>query len=81
MQHNRIKNPNWKEAAGWLFKSVTEDLNSGQRKTNPASGQSRTRTQDRGPLSHAASCYSMWSLVRDFSKNDEIFSREKKYVE
>jgi len=25
--------------------------------------------------------YSMWSLVRDYSENDKIFRREKKYVE
>ena len=30
----------------WLFKSVAEDLNLGPLWTNPASGQSRTWTQD-----------------------------------
>ena len=43
----RIKNPNWQEATSGLFTSVAEDLNLGQPKTNPASGESRTRTRDR----------------------------------
>ena len=30
---------------------------------------------------HNSLKYSMWSLVRDFSKNDKIFRREKKNVE
>ena len=47
IEHNRIKNPNWKEAISWLFTSVAEDLSSGQPSTNPASGQSGTRTRDR----------------------------------
>ena len=62
IQHNKIKNPNWQEATGWLFTSVAEDLNSGRPRTNPASGQSGTRTRDRRiasptrwPLGHAAS--------------------------
>ena len=62
MQHNRIKNPNWQKATSWLFTSVAENLNSGRPSTNPASGQSGTRTRDRRiasptrwPLGHAAS--------------------------
>ena len=47
IEHNRIKNPNWQEATSWLFTSVAEDLSSGQPSTNPASGQSGTRTRDR----------------------------------
>ena len=49
IEHNRlrIKNPSWQEATSWLFTSVAEDLNSGQPKTNPASGESRTWTGDR----------------------------------
>ena len=46
IKHNRIKNPNWREAASWLFTSVAEDLNLGRQRTNPASGQSRTLTRD-----------------------------------
>ena len=38
IEHNRIKNSNWREAISWLFSSVAEDLNSGQQRTNPASG-------------------------------------------
>ena len=48
IEHNRIKNPNWQEATSWLFTSVAEDLNSGRPRTNPANGQSGTRTRDRG---------------------------------
>ena len=61
LKHNRIKNPNWQGAASWLFTSVAEDLNLGRQRTNPASGQSGTLTQDgliasltRWPLCHAA---------------------------
>ena len=46
IKHNRIKNPNWREAASWLFTSVAEDLNLGRQRTNPASGQSETLTWD-----------------------------------
>ena len=46
LKHNRIKNPNWQGAASWLFTSVAEDLNLGRQRTNPASGQSGTLTQD-----------------------------------
>ena len=42
MEHNRIKNPNWQEAASCLFTSVEEDLNLEGPRTNPASGQSGT---------------------------------------
>ena len=42
VEHNRIKNPNWQEAASWLFTSVDEDLNLEGPRTNPASGQSGT---------------------------------------
>ena len=42
-----IKNPNWQKATSWLFTSVAENLNSGRPSTNPASGQSGTRTRDR----------------------------------
>ena len=38
IEHNRIKNSNWREATSWLFTSVAEDLNSGQQRANPASG-------------------------------------------
>ena len=38
----RIKNPNWREGTSGLFTNVAEDLNLGQPKTNPASGESRT---------------------------------------
>ena len=38
IEHNKIKNSNWREAISWLFSSVAEDLNSGQQRTNPASG-------------------------------------------
>ena len=44
--HNSIKIGNWQETTSWLFTSVAEDLNSGGPRTNPASGQSRTQTQD-----------------------------------
>ena len=47
----RIKDPNWLEATSGLFTSVAEDLNLGQPKTNPASGESRTRTRDRQIMS------------------------------
>ena len=47
----RIKNPNWREATSGLFTSVAEDLNLGQLKTNPVSGESRTRTRDRQIMS------------------------------
>lgn len=30
IQHNRIKSPNWEEAACWLLTSVAEELNSGR---------------------------------------------------
>ena len=46
IKHNRIKNPNWREAISWLFTSVAEDLNLGRQRTNPASGQSGTLTRD-----------------------------------
>ena len=62
IQHNRIRNPNWQETTSWLFTSEAEDLNLGRPSTNPASGQSGTRTRDRRiasptrwPLGHAAS--------------------------
>ena len=42
MEHNRIKNPNWQEAASWLFMSVDEDLNLEGPRTDPVSGQSGT---------------------------------------
>ena len=29
LKQNRIKIPNWREAASWLFTSVAEDLNLG----------------------------------------------------
>ena len=42
IEHNWIKNSNWREAAlSWLFTSVTEDLNSGWPGTIPVSSQSR----------------------------------------
>ena len=44
--HNSIKIGNWQETTSWLFTSVAEDVNSGGPRTNPASGQSRTQTQD-----------------------------------
>ena len=47
IQHNMIKNPNWQEAASWLFTSAAEDLNPGRPRINPESGQSGTRTRDR----------------------------------
>ena len=47
MQHNRIQNPNWQEATSWLFTSVGKDLNLERPRTNPASGESGTRTRDR----------------------------------
>ena len=46
IEHNRINNPNWQEAASWLFTSKAYNLNSGQPRTHPVSGQSRTRTRD-----------------------------------
>ena len=46
IQGNRIKNPNWLEATGWQFTSMAEDLNLRQPRTNPASGQSGTQTQE-----------------------------------
>ena len=42
MEHNRIKKPNWQEAASCLFTSVEEDLNLKDREQKPASGQSGT---------------------------------------
>ena len=58
----KVKNPAGREATSWLFSSVAEDFNSGRPRTNPASGQSGTRTRDRGIASptrwshrHAAS--------------------------
>ena len=47
MEHNRIKNPNWQQAASCLFTSVEEDLNLEGPRTNPASGQSGTWTRYR----------------------------------
>ena len=49
IQHNGIKNPNWREAATWLFTCtrVGEDLNSRQPRATSAIRQSRTRTWDR----------------------------------
>ena len=47
IQHNRIKDPNRQEATSWLFTRVAEDLNLGRPSTNPATGQSGTRTRDR----------------------------------
>ena len=47
IQHNKAETPNWQEATSWLFTSVAEDLNSGQSRTNPASGQSGIRTRNR----------------------------------
>ena len=38
IQHNRIKNPNWQRATTWLFTSIAKNLNSGEPRTNPASG-------------------------------------------
>ena len=62
IEHNRIKNPNWQEATSRLFTSVAKDFNSGQLRTNPGSGQSRTWTRNcriaslmRWPLGHPAS--------------------------
>ena len=82
MQHNRIKNPKCQEATSWLFTSVAEDLNSVRPRTNPASGQSGTRTQGRRiasptrwPLGHAVSLslipcrnFTSWTI----SKGGEI---------
>ena len=34
------------EATSWQFTSMAEDLNLGQPRTNPASGQSRSQTQE-----------------------------------
>ena len=39
-----LKKPNWQVVTSWLFMSMAEGLNSGQRRTNPVSGQSGTRT-------------------------------------
>ena len=47
-KHNRIKNPNWQEAASWLFTSAAKDFNSGQPRTNPVSARSGTRTRIAG---------------------------------
>ena len=44
IEHNRNKKKNLEEATSWLFTSVAWDLNLGQPRTNPASGQSGTRT-------------------------------------
>ena len=46
IQHNRIKNPKWQEATSWLIISVAKDFNSVRSTTDPASGQSGTRTRD-----------------------------------
>ena len=46
IQGNRIKNPNWLEATSWQFTSMAEDLNLGLPRTNPASDQSGTQTQE-----------------------------------
>ena len=78
IQHNRIKNPNWQEAPSWLFTSVAEAFNTGQPITNPASGQSVTRTRDRGiasptrwPLGHAAVIVSNRKTVEGTVKENE----------
>ena len=39
-----MKKPNWQVATSWLFMSAAKGLDSGQPRTNPASGQSGTRT-------------------------------------
>ena len=52
IQHNRISNPNRQEATSQLFTSVTEGLNSGQRRTNPASGWTRTHDHETVSLMH-----------------------------
>ena len=44
--HDSLEIPNWQETTSWLFTSVSEDLNLGRPRTNPASGQSRTQTWD-----------------------------------
>ena len=46
-EHNRIKNPSWKEENSWLFTRVASDLISGKPRTNPASEHSRIRTRGR----------------------------------
>ena len=78
IQHNRIKNPNWQEAPSWLFTSVAEAFNTGQPITNPASGQSVTRTRDRGiasptrwPLGHAAVIVNNRKTVEGTVKENE----------
>ena len=43
IKHNRI---NCQEETSGLFTSMSDDLNSGQLRTNPANGQSGTQTQD-----------------------------------
>ena len=65
IQGNRIKNPNWLEATSWQFTSMAEDLILGQPRTNPASGQSGTQTQEHliaspthWPLRHSANTHS-----------------------
>ena len=65
IQGNRIKNPNWQESTSWQFTSKAEDLNLGQPRTNPASGQSGTQTQEyliasptHWPLHHSANTHS-----------------------
>ena len=85
-QHNRIKNPNWQKATSWLFTSVAENLNSGRPSTNPASGQSGTRTRDRQiasptrwPLGHAASLlpYFLCSLrTRTYFRSSLLSTRK-----
>jgi len=66
IEHNIIKNPNWPEANQLaIYKSGQRIWSRGHCETNPASGKSRTWTQDHltarsmhWPLSHAAS--SIW---------------------
>ena len=43
-KHNMVKfkTPNGRRQTSWLFISMTEELNSGQPRTNAASGQNET---------------------------------------
>ena len=51
IKHNRI---NWQEETSLLFTSVTEDLKSGQLRTNPANGPSGTQTGEGDVTKHSS---------------------------
>ena len=53
IQHNRIKNPNWREATSWLLPSVAEDVNSRTTENNWKSSQWPERDSNQGAVLRA----------------------------